>query len=153
MSIRRVQQSLVQKERGSVSDDRVSLHLSESNSAMSLPALQRLSGQLVDGSCCTHLRLVAHLFLTYTRRTHHVTQPLIVHHADIDVRFQFVSPDARIQWLAAIVVESCSSQLLPKIIHCTLLLAKLERRCILLVTTPIHTHHVLAVQSSRLARH
>ena len=134
-------------------DDRVSLHLSKSNSAMSLPALQRLSGQLVDGSCCSHLRLVAHLLLTDTRHTHHMTQSLIVHHADVDVRLQFISPDARIQRLAAIVIESCSSQLLAKIVHCTLLLAKLERRRILLVTTPIYAHHVLPVQSSRLPRH
>lgn len=153
MAIGRVQQSFMQEERGSVSDDRVSLHLSKSNSAMSLPALERLSGQLVDRSGGTHLRLVAHLFLTDTHHTHHVTQSLIVHHADVDIRFQLISPDARIQRLAAIVIESRSRQLLAKVIHCTLLLAKLERRRILLITTPICIHHVLAMQSSRLPRH
>ena len=83
--VRRVQQTLVQQERRAVGDDRVTLHLAQTDAAVLLAALQRLARQLVDGARGAHLRLVGDLPVKNGGCPHHVSETLVVHNADVDV--------------------------------------------------------------------
>ena len=132
--VRRVQQTLVQQERRAVRDDRVTLHLAQTDAAVLFAALQRLARQLVDGARGAHLRLVGDLPVKNGGCPHHVSETLVVHDADVDVRLQLVAPDAAVEGLAPVVVEARRLQLLAKIVHGALLLAELERRGVLLIT-------------------
>ena len=112
-------------------DDRITLHFPEADSAVTLSTLQRLSRELIDGSVGSHLGFVAHLAVNPVQNAHHMSQSLVVNHADVDVRFQQVAPDARIQRLAAVIVEPRRLELLAEVVHRALLLAELERRGVL----------------------
>ena len=72
---------------------------------MLLTTLQGLAGQLVDGTRCTHLRLIRD----------HVTKTLVIYHANINISLQLIAPDTWVQRLTTIVVKACSLQLLTKI--------------------------------------
>ena len=56
--------------------------------------LHRLSCDRIDRTCRPHLELVQH----------HVTEALIVYDTDVDVSSEFLTGDARVQRLVAIVV-------------------------------------------------
>ena len=80
--------------------------------------------------------------------SYHVTQSLVIDHADVDIGFHLLSPDARVERFASVVVEASGLQLFAKVIHRTLLLAELEGGAVLFVIildysqsfTIIHNH-------------
>lgn len=112
-----MQQTILQQERCSVRNQRITLHLSETNSTTSLPALNRLMRQHIHGACRTHLPLVRH----------HVTQSLIVHHTEEDIRSHLSTVDATVQLLGAIVIVSAILEQRSKVIDGRVLLREAKR--------------------------
>lgn len=68
--------------------------------------LDRLTSKGIDGACRSYLKLVEN----------HVTEALVIHNADVDVRCKFLASDARVHGLVAIIVVSCCDELFTKII-------------------------------------
>ena len=71
--------------------------------------------------------------------SYHVTQSLVIDHADVDIGFHLLSPDARVERFASVVVEASGLQLFAKVIHRTLLLAELEGGAVLFVIILDHS--------------
>ena len=59
VDVRAVHQSILQTESDTVTEQGVALHLSQTDTSVLLSALHWLSGDRSDGTCTTHLRLVA----------------------------------------------------------------------------------------------
>jgi hypothetical protein len=82
--------------------------------------LNRLTGYWIDRTSCTDLELVEY----------HVTQSLVVDHADIDVRSKFLSSYAGVHRFIAKTIVSRSQELFAEIINRSILFCKSGRCCI-----------------------
>ena len=47
-----------------------------------------------------------------------MTETLVIHDADVDVRREFLAGDARVHGFVAVIVVSCRKELFPKVVDC-----------------------------------
>mmetsp|Transcript_48343 Transcript_48343/g.151932 ORF Transcript_48343/g.151932 Transcript_48343/m.151932 type:complete len:203 (+) Transcript_48343:526-1134(+) len=83
--------------------------------------MHRLLSERVDRPARAHLVLVRH----------HVPQPLVVDDADKDLHLHLGAVEARVHRLGAVVRKAGRAQLLPKVVHRTVLVRELEGRRVL----------------------
>lgn len=88
-------------------EERVSLHLSESNTTLLLSTLDWLMGQYIVWTCGSCLTLIGH----------HVSQSLIVDNTDEDINSHLVTEDTRVHGLISIVVVTLLQKFFPKEIN------------------------------------
>lgn len=96
--------------------ERVSLHLSKSNTSVLLPTFDRLVGEDVvwaSGSC---LRLIRH----------HMAQSLIVHDTKVNVDFHLIPKYARIHRFISIIIVSLFDELVSKVANAIVVFVLLE---------------------------
>lgn len=132
-AVRAVEEAVVQQEGGTVRQQGVTLHLAEADATLDVAASHRLVGHLVPGACGPHLELVGD----------HVAQPLVVHHANEDVRLQFDTTDPAVEALGAVVVVAGGAQHLAEVLQRRAVLGECEGRGVV----------AQAVQGARLTRH
>ncbi len=66
-----------------------------------------LSGERIDRAGRTHLELVKH----------HVSETLVVHHPDVDIRRELLASDPRIHRLVSVIVIPRCQELLAEVVY------------------------------------
>lgn len=90
-----------------MSQHRITLHLTHTNTSSLLTTLQRLLGENINWSSRTSLTLIMY----------HVSESLIIHQSHIDVYFELGSIGTTIHSLIAIVIKTSIEQLSSKVIN------------------------------------
>lgn len=112
-----MQQPILQQKRSTVRNQRIALHFPETNSTTTLPSLDRLMRQHINGARRPNLPLVRH----------HVTQSLIVNHPEEDIGRHLSTVHATVQLLSAIVIVTAVLQKRSKVIDGRMLFGKAKR--------------------------
>ena len=99
-----------------MSEQRVALHLTHTDSTTLFTALDGLVREVVDFTRGSHLELVVD----------HVTETLVVDQANINIAFELLAGDAGVHGLVAVVVVACGAELVAKVIRGCVLLREAE---------------------------
>lgn len=111
-----VHETILQQEGRTVSNERITLHLSDTDTTTLRTTLHGLTRERVDGTSRTHLELVVH----------HVTQTLVVDQAHVNVGGELAASDATVHRLVAVVVVTGFAELLTEVVGCGVFFGELE---------------------------
>ena len=121
-----VHQTILQQECCAVGNQRISLHLTDTDTTTLSTTLDGLTSQGSDGTGGTDLELVVD----------HVTQTLVVDNTHIDVSTELLTCDTRVHGLVPVVVEASTLQLVTEVLDGGLACCVLElERCAVLRNT------------------
>jgi hypothetical protein len=111
-----VHQTILKEEGGTVGNQGITLHLSDTDTTTLGTTLHGLTGESVNGTGGTHLELVVH----------HVTQTLVVHQTHVDISGELAACDSTVQRLIAVVIVACLAELLAEVVGCGVFFGELE---------------------------
>lgn len=123
----------MEDEGGTVGNEGVTFHLTDTDTTSLGTTLDGLAGQRVHGTGGTDLELVVN----------HVTETLVVDDTDEDIGGELFTGDTTVEWFVAVVVVACLAELVAEVISGGVLLGELEGCRVL----------GMAVKSTGLASH